>query len=639
MNLNTHTFVSGFLFLIASLLPPSGFAQEQKKGWPPAEGVPLTKWGDGLDPERVLPEYPRPQMTRENWVNLNGKWDYAITPNDAAAPSQFDGTILVPFAIESVLSQVNKRIDSNSRLWYHRTFKVPQTWRHDRILLHFGAVDWHTTVILNGNMVVEHRGGYDDFTVDITDAIRPGDSQDLVVSVWDPTEGGQPRGKQSSRPGTFYYTSTTGIWQTVWMEPAPNSHIENLKIVPNIDENVVVITVDATDSSGLSIEAVVKEQETGNLVAQASGAPHAPLAVSIPDAKYWWPEQPTLYDLSVTLKQGARTVDHVGSYFAMRKISVGVDRDGATRILLNDRFIFQNGMVDQGFWPDGIYTAPSDEALRYDIEMAKSLGFNLLRKHFKVEPDRWYYWADKLGILVWQCMPFSAEMASKWRKEYVQDMEGTFEHELRRMIQGRRNHPSIVMWVIFGEGLGLSHEKQSIPDDVLAVIRARQERMVKAVREEDATRLIDAQSGTGGGQGREELYDCGLGDVIDFHAFSGQLPDSEEHRAAIVGAYGWGGSAEGRIPQILATFGQKRISGMALYQLTDVELDSNSGRIKYDRTLKGNLTPEQIREKIIDAIHQAGYKDYPGKSPEVFITDNLRWSLWGNSGRSITWFP
>jgi beta-galactosidase/beta-glucuronidase len=620
MNIRFHfkyIVVSQFL-LYSALLPHIGCAQEEKKIWPPTEGIPMTRWGAGIKPENpVLPEYPRPQMTRENWLNLNGRWDCAITERGAASPTHFDGKILVPFAIESVLSQVNKHVDPSSQLWYHRTFKIPEAWLKERILLHFGGVDWETSVILNGRTVGAHRGGYDDFTVDITRAIITGDSQDLVVSVWDPTEGGQPRGKQSSRPGGTFYTPTTGIWQTVWLEPVPNSHIENLKIVPSIDDNTVKITEDATEPSGLMAEAVVKEM--GILVGKATGAPGESLVVSIPNARYWWPQHPALYDLTVTLKQGSKTVDSVGSYFGMRKISVGLDEEGSTRILLNNKFIFQNGMLDQGFWPDGVYTAPSDEALRYDIEMAKALGFNLLRKYFKVEPDRWYYWADKLGILVWQDMPSSPEMGHG-KKEYVQDTEETYELELRRMIQGRFNHPSVVMWIIFDEGRGLTDEKQMLPDNVLAVLRAREERMLKAVREEDATRLVDVQSGTGT-RGKEGLLDCGLGDVIDFHAYSEQLPDAEGGRAAVVGAYGWGSAAEWRVPQFLSTFGQKRISGMVLTQLTDVETECNNGRMKYDRTLKGDSKPEEIGAKIIEALHEAGYPDYPGGGGESYLQE------------------
>jgi beta-galactosidase/beta-glucuronidase len=331
---------------------------------------------------------------------------------------------------------------------------IPAAWSGQRILLHFGAVDWETTVAVNGKILGTHRGGYDGFSYDITAALAPNSPQELSVSVWDPTDGGQPNGKQTRNPEGIFYTPVTGIWQTVWLEPVAVAHIERLKLVPDVDGGRLLVTAVAAGVKGSSrVEAVVTI--AGQEVARGMGKPGESIAIAIPRAKLWWPDAPFLYDLTVTLKHDDKSVDAVTSYFAMRKISVGPDPQGITRILLNNQFVLHNGMLDQGFWPDGIYTAPSDEALRYDIEMTRKLGFNMARKHVKVEPDRWYYWADKLGLLLWQDMPSSRPMENLKQKGTIPDMPGQFERELRQMIAGRFNHPSIVMWVLFNEGWGL----------------------------------------------------------------------------------------------------------------------------------------------------------------------------------------
>ena len=582
--------------------------------WPPATGVPVTRWGKDISfKQAVWPEYPRPQLVRNPWLNLNGAWDYAIVPRGGTCPETYPGKILVPFPVESVLSQVAKRVDENSSLIYHRTFEIPPAWRGQRVLLHFGAVDWETAVTLNGKPLGTHRGGYDAFDFDISDALKPGGPQDLVVSVWDPTEAGQPRGKQARNPAGIFYTPSTGIWQTVWLEPVPPAHIEKLRMVPDVDASRLTLTVVMGGPAGAaqSVEAVV--MDAGKEVARATGAPGQVLSIAIPKAKLWWPEVPFLYDLKVTLKQGPTVVDAVTSYFGMRKISLGPDANGNARILLNNQFVFQNGFLDQGFWPDGLYTPPSDEALRYDIEMTKMLGFNLLRKHIKVESDRWYYWADKLGMLVWQDMPSSSEMAFGWKKGYVENIDGIYELELRRMIQGRFNHPSIIMWVTFNEGWGLTGEKHRLAEQESLIVRAREVRMVDAARQEDPTRLINAESGTGS-SGKEGLLDFGLGDIIDFHAYAQQIPVPDKNRAAVIGEYGWGASAESRAPDFLKMLDQKGNSAIVLTQLTDVETESNNGRMKYDRTLKGDIPAEEVGPKLINAIHQAGYLNYPGSA-------------------------
>ena len=329
----------------------------------PPSGVPMTAWGKEISPDKpVLPEYPRPQMVRAEWLNLNGMWDYAITSKAATeAPAKYDGRILVPFPIESVLSQVAKKVDAKDRLWYSRTFEVPKRWKGRRILLNFAAVNWEATVTVNGKWVGHHTGGYDGFSLDITNALEPSGPQELVVSVHHPIVGGEPHGKQEVRTGYITYTAAAGIWQTVWLEPVPIARIEHLKMISDIDKGQLqlVVATGAIAAAGQTVEAIVMDGEKE--VARASGFPGMPMSIAVPNAKLWWPETPFLYDLKITLKQDEKISDTVGSYFGMRKISIGPDRKGITRILLNNQFIFQNGLLDQGYWPDGIYTAPTDE--------------------------------------------------------------------------------------------------------------------------------------------------------------------------------------------------------------------------------------------------------------------------------------
>ncbi|MEI8372838.1 MAG: sugar-binding domain-containing protein [Planctomycetota bacterium] len=578
--------------------------------WPPAGGPPMTRWGKQVSVDKpVLPEYPRPQLVRRQWLNLNGLWDYGIAPRDADRPATYAGKILVPFPVESVLSQVNRRIDENSRLWYRRTLSIPAAWSGRQIRLHFGAVDWETTVWFNGKLLGTHRGGYDNFSFDITDALTSGGPQELVVSVWDPTEGGQPHGKQCRKPAFIFYTPTTGIWQTVWLEPLPPAHVERLKMIPDVDGGRLHLTVDAAgNTSAVSVEAVVTA--AGHEVARAVGKPGQSIALPIPRARLWWPDSPFLYDLQVTLKRGGEDVDTVTSYFGMRKISLGTDAEGVRRILLNNRFVLHNGMLDQGFWPDGLYTAPSDEALRYDIEMTRKLGFNMSRKHLKVEPDRWYYWADRLGLLVWQDMPCAMVLSNPKAGKTIPDMPVQFEWELRRMIEGRFNHPSIVMWVLFNEGMGLAMGRNT-PETPSEGTRALLRRMVDAARQEDATRLINHESGAGGGawQGKNP-WDVGLGDIVDFHCYGksdGPLP--EKYRAAVIGEYGYGVSPTSALRHIAAV--KASVSGLVLTQITDVENESNNGALTYDRRLKGRSTPEQIQAQLREA-----FRPWNGPGPD-----------------------
>ncbi|MCX5638403.1 MAG: beta galactosidase jelly roll domain-containing protein [Planctomycetota bacterium] len=493
--------------------------------WKPAEGPLMTRWAKQVSPANVHSEYPRPQMARKDWLNLNGLWDYAIRPKDESKPPEFDGQILVPFAIESALSGVKKAVGEGNRLWYRRTFEIPKEWASRRILLHFDAVDWDATVWLNGKQVGTHRGGYDAFTFDVTSALNKTGKQEIVLSVWDPTDTGyQPRGKQVRKPDGIWYTAVTGIWQTAWLEPVAPAHIESLKTTPDVDGQAVDIGMNIAYPSGeVAVKVVVldgnKQVAEGEIKMSGGGTGGVAtpcIKLAIKNAKLWSPDSPFLYDLKVTLTHNGKAVDELSSYFGMRKIALGKDDKGVTRMFLNNKPIFQFGPLDQGWWPDGLYTAPTDEALRYDIEVLKRLGCNMMRKHVKVEPDRLYYWCDKLGLLVWQDMPSGDRFIGGNDPDIVRSEESAkqFELELSLVINFLRNHPCIIMWVPFNEGWG----QFDTP------------RIVELIKRLDPTRLVDCASG---------WTDRGVGDVHDIHSYPGPAtPLVEEKRAIVLGEFG-----------------------------------------------------------------------------------------------------
>lgn len=573
---------SGLLVIVASLAAPLA-GEQAAKPWAPAAGPLMTRWAKDVSPDRVWPEYPRPQFVRQEWLNLNGLWDYAIRPREEGQPSRFDGTILVPFAVESALSGVMKPVGEAHRLWYRRVFTKPLTWS-GRTLLHFGAVDWDATVWVNGREVGAHRGGYGEFTFDITRALSASGPQEIVVSVWDPADTGtQPRGKQVNRPRGIWYTSVTGIWQTVWLEPVPMASIDSLVLVPDIDAGVLRVTAAVAGSAASArVEAVALDG--GREVGKGSGRPGEPFTVAIPNAKLWSPDSPTLYDLRVSLVatgDGA-SADQVTSYFAMRKSSLCRDAGGTQRLCLNNTPLFHIGPLDQGWWPDGLYTAPTDDALRYDIEVTRRLGFNMARKHVKVEPDRWYYWADRLGLMVWQDMPSTTLRGTREPESARQ-----FELELKALIDGRRNHPSIVMWVPFNEGWG----QYDTP------------RITAWVTSYDPSRLVNNASG---------WTDANVGDVIDIHAYPGpSAPKPEAARAAVLGEFGglglplaghtwqneanWGyrsfTTSQALTDAYVALFERLHpllrepgLSAAVYTQTTDVEIEVN-GLMTYDRAV------------------------------------------------------
>ena len=504
MKLKSKTFFSIFFFLLASCSN-----KIEEFNWSPVKGRLMTRWANTVSPDNVLPEYPRPQMIRKEWINLNGLWEYTVTDLEAKVPLSFEGKILVPFPLESALSGVMKNLQPDQLLWYHKSFKLPPAWKGRHILLHFGSVDWKATVYLNGKEVIEHKGGYDPFSIDITEATNSNDEQELVVKVWDPTDLGridtvnaprQPSGKQRSVPYGAEYSQVSGIWKTVWLEPVPASRIEKFDLVTDIDQQVIRIKVfekGIDDSCSVVVTAI----DDGIEIAKATGKAGKNLTLKIPNPKLWWPESPFLYDLKISLYKSEKKVDEVRGYFGMRKISIGKDANNVTRILLNNKFIFQIGLLDQGYWPDGLYTAPSDSALRYDVELMKKLGFNVARKHGKVEPDRWYYWCDKMGLLVWQDMTPKFPAAGYGKNElYTSPQDASqFELELQNMVNGLRNHPSIVLWTIFNETWGQYDTR----------------RLTAWVKQLDSTRLVNSASG---------CENFGVGDIIDGHQYPGPGP-------------------------------------------------------------------------------------------------------------------
>lgn len=492
----------------------------QSRGeWKPAEGRLMTRWAEEVGPDNALPEYPRPQMKREDWQNLNGLWNYAIQPRDAERPQKWDGEILVPFCAESALSGVGKAVGPQNRLWYRRTFEIPQEWNGRRVRLNFGAVDWHAIVRVNGQKVGEHKGGYDPFSFDITRALKDSGPQEILISVWDPTDAGfQPRGKQVREPHGIWYTAVTGIWQTVWLEPVPKTHVQSLEIVPDVDASAIRVTVHGSDEADVRIQALDGE----DAVAEAVGRTGREITVPLQDPKLWSPDSPHLYGLKVSLLHGGQVVDRVESYAGLRKIEVKKDERGVNRLFLNGEVLFQYGPLDQGWWPDGLYTAATDEALKYDIEVTKRLGFNMIRKHVKVEPARWYYWCDKLGVLVWQDMPSGAR-DPEWHRgvdhdgpEIVRtaDSDERFRTEFEQLVQDFGNHSSIVVWVPFNERWG-----QYDTEEIVALIRRL-----------DPTRLVNSASG---GNFR------GVGDILDVHSYPNPaFPGTDDYQAAVCGEFG-----------------------------------------------------------------------------------------------------
>lgn len=562
----------------------------------------LTKWGENLDREHPLQEYPRPQLRRDSYINLNGVWNCAFTKG-MDEPEEYDGEIVVPFPPESELSGVGRVLQPGEYLWYQRSFELPEGFNVGRVLLHFGAVDQVARVWLNGEDVCVHTGGYLPFSADITELLHEGENT-LTVRVADDTDKSyHTRGKQKLKPGGIWYTPVSGIWQTVWCESVPENYITSLFITPHVDESSVELMVGGEGT----VQAVIDGGETYEFAAGE------PAMIKLEDVRLWTPEEPNLYRLSLRLGD-----DSVESYFAMRSVGVGEDSRGIKRLMLNGKPYFMNGVLDQGWWPDGLYTAPSDEALAFDIAAAKAMGFNMLRKHVKVEPARWYYHCDRLGMLVWQDMPngggkyaattISAPLLTghntrddKYGTFARKDEKGRneFREELLDMVSHLYNSPSIVLWVLFNEGWG------QFDSDALAA----------EVADIDPTRVIDRASG---------WHDQGSGDLKSIHLYFDEYKHKPDKlgRCVVLSEFGgytlpieghsWDGKPFGykkfteqikyRRALTLLYDGQIRPSAhsglaAAVYtQLTDVENELN-GLITYDRRVI-KLAPEDVKKIV-----------------------------------------
>ena len=590
------------------------------QNWQPAGDKIKTPWAEEVDPANPLPEYPRPQLVRSSWQNLNGPWDYAILPKGTSPEGAFQGKITVPFSVESLLSGVQKTVGPDQELWYERQLTLSLNRSNKRTLLHFGAVDWEAEVWVNGKRAGSHQGGFDGFSLDISDLLIKGEKQTIRVRVWDPSDAGpQPRGKQVQDPKGIWYTSVTGIWQTVWLETVPIQHItgvtsrtdwenKNLIFTPEIQSNRQDLTVQisVTDPQGFS---ETKSAKLGE-----------PIQIHLTNPKPWSPGTAFLYPVSIKLYQGKNLLDEAQSYAAFRDIRMAKDANGHQRLLLNGEEVFHYGPLDQGWWPDGLYTAPTDEALLFDIQKTREMGFNMIRKHVKVEPARWYYHADRLGMLVWQDMP-SGDLGNRWEvrpgvirkgvnKERTAASEKIFTTEWTEIIKEFKFFPSIVVWVPFNEAWGQFKTKE----------------ITALTRDLDPTRLINSASG-----GNFELEgNRVVGDILDLHNYPDPvMPDPAVFGTTIslvLGEYGglglpleghtwqqkdnWGYQSfnskeelEARYRTLVDDLNELISKGLAaaVYtQTTDVEIETN-GLMTYDRKVI------KIPTEVLFQIHQKLY--------------------------------
>lgn len=628
-----------FSLLMAVLVTTSLADAAKKPSWVPAGDKIKTRWAAEVNPKNPLPEYPRPQMVRSGWQSLNGLWDYAITPLDGKpeVKGKFspDGQILVPFAVESSLSGVGRMVGRNNLLWYERTFTVPSAWKGKRVILHFGAVDWKAEVEVNGIRIGEHTGGYAPFSFDITDVLKKRGSQKIKVKVYDASDQAwQPRGKQVSSAQGIWYTPVTGIWQTVWLEAVEKAHIDSYLAVADLDNSSIKVSVEATELADGDVvrvqllegrEGYSAENPSASVLVAAEGTE---VTLPVSDPHTWSPDTPYLYGLRISILRGGKVLDSVEGYTAIRKISTIRTEDGYKRIALNNEALFQFGPLDQGWWPDGLYTAPTDEALRYDIERTKAWGFNMIRKHVKVEPARWYWWCDALGIIVWQDMPCIADhgkgvnatrdkdISNGQRNRFVQDSfkggtdcivpekwKQNFYKEWGEIISCLKGFPCIAVWVPFNEAWG----QFDTPE------------VVEYTRQLDSTRLINEASG-----GNFHLS----GDILDIHHYPEPLMNVFARRMInVLGEYGgirlpikghlwidsdknWGyGRAIVSANDLLERYKAfaDRLSVLvstgcaaAVYtQTTDVEIEIN-GLMTYDRIEKLDASAlREVNERVI----------------------------------------
>ena len=598
------------------------------QSWAPAGDRIRTAWAEEVTPENVHKEYPRPQMVRPEWKSLNGLWEYSITPKNVAVPERFDGQILVPFAVESSLSGVGRTFTPKDALWYRTTFRVPSAWKGKRLLLNFEAVDWQADVIVNDVQVGRHTGGYTHFSFDITPYLKSGDNT-LVVRVEDSTDNDfQPRGKQVRTPSGIWYTAVSGIWQSVWIEPVAKAHVADYYAVSDIKAGKVDVTVTtegALEGDVVKVELLEggvgysTDNASGKVIARGKTVPGGTVTLPVEDPRLWSPDSPYLYGLRVSVVRGGKTIDAVNGYTAMREVSLFVKNKNTKLMALNGQPLFQFGPLDQGWWPDGLYTAPTDEALRYDVQKTKDFGFNMIRKHIKVEPSRWFYHCDQIGMMVWQDMPsFAGNNLNKWGIH--NSGEGTdfpappmakanYYKEWGEIIAQVRKFPCVVMWVPFNEAWGQFDTKA----------------VVDFTRAQDPTRLINMSSG-----GSWEP-DCG--DIMDNHHYPYPAMYLWETKMAnVVGEYGGIGlPLEGHLWQPDRNWGyvqyksgdevldeysrfadhlillvRQGVCGAVYTQTTDVEGEVN-GLMTYDRKVV------KMNEKKLNEINTKVIKSMPVK--------------------------
>lgn len=603
------------------------------QSWKALEGKVMSKWAKTVNPENAWQEYPRPQFERAQWKNLNGLWDYAILKTNQIQPKRYQGKILVPFSFESPLSGIGKKISPEDKMWYRKSFELPKNWSGKDVVIHFEAVDYKCAVWVNDILVGSHKGGFDRFSFNITPYLKSNGQQKIVLAVEDATNfSSQPRGKQQINPSGIYYTPVSGIWQTVWLEAVSSeAYLKQVKTTTDIDNSTVSLIPMSNQTLIKGYQVAVDVFFDGKKLVSGSTRPDTPLHLKIENAQLWSPDHPHLYDVKMSLINPSGTViDRVDSYFGMRKISLG-DHKGVKYLFLNNAPLFHYGTLDQGWWPDGLLTPPSDEAMRYDIEMTKAMGFNMIRKHVKIEPDRWYYHCDQLGIMVWQDMPSynrlalktTEEMEKTKRKDHIYNAlerihgedddlnrrweDGAqFEWELRRMINLHYNAPSIVMWVPFNEGWG-QYDTCRISDFVKKI---------------DPNRLVNPTSGW-------TLRPCG--DIYDIHTYHVDLtvPPTALDRATVIGEFGgigypiqenlwnpkmrnWGYqtyyNTEDLLKNYIYKFDQivkmKEKNGLsaAVYtQTTDVEGEIN-GLMTYDR--KVTKMPAETLKELHSKLYQ-----------------------------------
>ncbi|MCK7555383.1 beta-galactosidase [Chitinophaga sedimenti] len=604
-----------FTLSLSLLMMQGGIALAQQAPWKMVPGKIATTFAEQVNPSAPLPEYPRPQFVRANWKNLNGLWDYAITGRTNNAPAAYQGKILVPFAVESALSGVGRNVGKDSLLWYRTSLTVPSNMKGKRIILHFGAVDWQTEVFVNGKSAGTHEGGFDPFSFDVTALLKKSGAQEISLKVWDPTdEGTQPRGKQVVKPNGIWYTPVTGIWQTVWIEAVPEAYLAGSKQTPDIDAQSLTVTPTVQGAKAgdkVRITAFNGNEKVAEQEVDANGT----TTLKITNPKLWSPDAPFLYDLKFALVRNGKVTDEATSYFAMRKSSMGKDNNGIQRMLLNNKFVFQYGPLDQGWWPDGLFTAPTDAALKYDIEKTKEMGFNMIRKHIKVEPARWYYYCDKMGMLVWQDMP-SGDLGNGWEPrpgivgrgtDQKRDAasEGYYRKEWEIIMNTLHNFPSIVVWVPFNEAWG----------------QFKTVEITEWTMKKDPSRLINSASGG-------NFYNTGH--IIDLHNYpEPAMPDPAiygDTRAIVLGEFGglglpvdghvwqqknnWGYQSFKTPEDLLKRYSaftdrletliKQGLSAAVYTQTTDVEVEIN-GLMTYDRKVMKN--PESSLFKLHSKLY------------------------------------